>query len=760
MKKFLGNMRLKKIIKHTIAAVVLGAVSLFGTPALAMPEILPLADVKEGMTGTGWTVVDSSGEIVPFGVEIVGVAYGGKGSQASIIARASGAVIDSSGGIVHGMSGSPVYIDGLLVGAAAATLKDMDPTTFIITPIEDMLKIWDLPDNKKPKKLQLVDFKKVNEEREKRLKKEAEEKAKKEAEEAKKAGKTIDNNKSENEVKETETPEAKETLPDDKQEAKNDDNLTKQEKPPVVMPLNKDNEQTGGKEPEYKSVMFAAGFDPVSYEDMAGKLRTLGYKTVPAGGFQTNSDGNTIYNAELQPGSSFGIAVVHGDFLVGGMGTVTAIDGNRILGFGHSMLGKGNVSYFLAETDVLGTVKGLTDGMKLGNVKKVIGRINQDRSVGVGGVLGEFPSVVGVRVKVNDKTADKTKSYAASVAYDETVLPILANGIAYASLNKTVDSQSESTVKVHFDILTNAVPEGKVERDNMFYAPGDIGQTAFAELTEAIGLICSNTDKESDIYDVKVELTSESERKTAVIISAIPDRPKVRPGDTVIFKTTIKPFRKEKVKLDIPFTVPKNRKEGRWTLDMHGGGLVAVPLLMMANSGIINPDAPIPTTEEKIAELLERNSNNQIIIEPGIAQQLMSEREQAEAIREAVEMSKAIENGEAIPEQPISKFDTDYIIENVIHAIIEVDKKAPLPEKNDEQPKTDILEGLQQGKTTNVQEQVKDLMKEKVKEKTAAEEKETAVEGEKETEQQSDSTEKESKTDSPKETDKSEPQKS
>ena len=731
MEKLLGNMRLKKIFKQTVATIVLGATVLFSSPVMAMPEIMPLSEIQEGMSGTGWTVIDSSGEIVPFGVEIIGIAQGGKGTPAAIVAKASGPVIDSSGGIIHGMSGSPVYIDGLLIGAAAATMKDMEPTTFIITPIEEMLKIWDLPDNKKPKQITQVDFKKVNEDREKRLKKEAEEKAKKEAEQAEKDGKA------------TETDPKK----DGPSETKSDGEQTDKEKQPVdtqteqpaketaprkIMPLNNANDQTGGREPEYKGTLFAAGFDPVSYADMEKKLRPLGFKTVAAGGFKTTSGSNTIYDATLQPGSSFAIAVVHGDFLVGGMGTVTAMDGNRLLGFGHSMLGKGNVSYFLAETDVLGTVKGLTDGMKIGNVKKVIGRINQDRSTGVGGILGEFPSVVGVRVNVEDKTVKANNSYAASVAYDEAVLPILANGIAYAALNKTVDSQAESTVKVHFDIMTNAVADGKIERDNMFYVPGDVGQQAFNELTEAIGLVCSNTDKESDIFDIKVELTSESERKTAVIVSAVPDRPKVRPGDTVIFKTTIKPYRSETVKLDIPFTVPKNRKDGRWTLDMHGGGLIAVPLLLMNQAGVINPDAPIPTTEEKINELLERHSNNQIIVEPGIAQQLMSEKEQAEAIKEAIELSKAMEKGEAPPEPPISVFDTDYVIENVIHAVVEVDKKAPLPEKKEDKPKADILDGLKLGKSTNIQDQTKDLMKEQVKENAAEKEKGSAKAEEKE----------------------------
>ena len=764
LKNVLENIRLKKIGKKILTAVLLGTTLLYSSPAKAMPEIMPLTELQEGMTGTGWTVIDSSGEIVPFGVEIIGVIQGGKGTQASIMAKASGPVINASEGIVHGMSGSPIYIDGRLVGAAAAVLKDMDRTMFIITPIEDMLKIWELPDNKKPKKPELVDFKKINEEREKRLKKEAEEKAKKEAAKQEK-------NDAKKEKETVAEPAKGEEVKDEKKPAGQPEN-----KPSFIMPLDKDKGQTGGKEPDYKSLMFVGGFDPVSYSALDKQLRPLGFKTVPMASFQKDAAGNTVYDASIEPGASFGIAVVHGDFLVGGMGTITAVDGNRILGFGHSMLGKGNVSYFMTETDVLGTIKGYADGMKIGNVKKVIGRINQDRSAGVGGIIGEFPAVVGVRVKVEDKTAKSEKNYAASIAYDETVLPVLANGIAYASLNRTTDSQSESTVKVHFEIMTNAFNDGKVERTNMFYAPADVGQVALAELTEAINLICGNTDKESDLYDIKVELTSENERRTASIISAVPDRPKVRPGDTVIFKTTIKPYRQPPVKLDIPFTVPKNRRDGKYTLDMHGGGLVALPLLMMENNGIINPDAPIPTTEEKIAEFLERNSNNQIIVEPGIAVQLMSEKEQKEAIREAVELSKALEEGKMPAEPPITKFDTDYVIDNVIHAIVEVDKKAPLPEKKADTTDLKAKAGFGLPAMTDVKRTAVDKDNVKKEETNPAEVKKTdekepvkpeeskPAEGkktkEKEAEQVQPSKETEPKAEAPKETDKKDSQKS
>ena len=150
-------MKLKKSLAALLAAAF---VSLPGLSASAMDPIMPYGEIWGGESATAYTVVDGSGEIQPFQVDIVGKMDGGKGSSRSIMARASGALIDQTGGVLQGMSGSPVYVDGRLIGALAAGIKDMAPYTFFITPIEDMLPIWSLPDNKNKGKLASFDLKK------------------------------------------------------------------------------------------------------------------------------------------------------------------------------------------------------------------------------------------------------------------------------------------------------------------------------------------------------------------------------------------------------------------------------------------------------------------------------------------------------------------------------------------------------------------------------------------------------------------------
>ena len=99
------------------------------------------------MQGYAETVVQGAQQ-VSFNVEVIGVVNNGKGSSKQILARAYGPIIDETNSVIHGMSGSPVYVDGKLIGAVARAVgQDVLPYKFYITPIEEMLKIWTLPDS-------------------------------------------------------------------------------------------------------------------------------------------------------------------------------------------------------------------------------------------------------------------------------------------------------------------------------------------------------------------------------------------------------------------------------------------------------------------------------------------------------------------------------------------------------------------------------------------------------------------------------------
>ncbi|MDO4177685.1 MAG: SpoIVB peptidase S55 domain-containing protein [Phascolarctobacterium sp.] len=111
--------------------------------AFANVSIMPVRDIQPGMHGVGKTVIQGD-TIEDFYVEVIGVS-GRETTGQSILVRLYGDLVEKTGGVAHGMSGSPVYIDGRLVGAVAFGRNFNDPHYCFLTPIGDMLRMLDEP---------------------------------------------------------------------------------------------------------------------------------------------------------------------------------------------------------------------------------------------------------------------------------------------------------------------------------------------------------------------------------------------------------------------------------------------------------------------------------------------------------------------------------------------------------------------------------------------------------------------------------------
>ncbi len=109
------------------------------TPLIPASATLPVSEVKQGMIGTGYTVFSGT-KVDSFSVTITGVLRSYRPGFDLIMARASSPVVDKTG-IIAGMSGSPVYINGRLVGAVSYTWPFLKEPLAGITPIDQMLNL-------------------------------------------------------------------------------------------------------------------------------------------------------------------------------------------------------------------------------------------------------------------------------------------------------------------------------------------------------------------------------------------------------------------------------------------------------------------------------------------------------------------------------------------------------------------------------------------------------------------------------------------
>ena len=142
----------KSFFHLAIISILLGSQVVFGQSVSSIPaggsspstnnQFMPLTDVREGMKGTARSVFRGT-EPEEFNVEILGVLPGAVGpKQDLIIGRLNGGPAERTG-VFAGMSGSPVYINGKLVGAISYSFPFSKEPICGITPIEQIVSIFE-----------------------------------------------------------------------------------------------------------------------------------------------------------------------------------------------------------------------------------------------------------------------------------------------------------------------------------------------------------------------------------------------------------------------------------------------------------------------------------------------------------------------------------------------------------------------------------------------------------------------------------------
>lgn len=596
--------------------------------AFAAVPLMPLSEVRVGAQGVARTVIAGT-RIEEFGVEVLGIMKNKGAVGDLILVRTYGDVIDRAGGVAQGMSGSPVFIDGRLIGAIGYGWSLTDQRTAMVTPIRDMLEIFEYKPMQPPS-------------------------------------------------------DQSGEKPDDKPAAPPDKN--KNPGSPSAV------DKTAGRSRQFLTTpLMAAGFGPNALAYLQTHLKPLQLSPVTAG--DPPSD---IAYGDLEPGSAVGVQLVRGDVSLGALGTVTYVDDNRILAFGHPFLKRGPTDFLMTNAYIFTTIRGLESSFKLGTTGEVIGTITQDRGAGVAGEMNRFPGIVPLRMNI--RAADSGgRELAVQIVQDEEILPILATASLLNAIDKAVDRAGSGTARITFEVAARGMPGETYKRENMFYSPENIAESALTEFYELIAFLASNPHNPVTIMDIRADVDVGPERRTARILSARPLQPSARPGDTIDIEVKLKPYRAEPITRTVSFTVPKEQTAGTLNLSVRGGGFFSLAALLKkvaADGGEVPKPSrkPPKSFEEMIKDLSSRDRNNDIVVElPGAAEMLedgvdkkpklkLGESEKAAADREPAKPEKPAKPKPAGSLLTSRKADqkkkgfltTDYIIEGDTEVSLEI----------------------------------------------------------------------------------------
>ncbi len=476
------------------------------------PRLFPLEDLRPGMKGVARTVFSGT-ETQDFNVEILGVMPGFPAPrQSTIIAKLSGSNIEKTS-VFAGMSGSPVYIDGRLVGAIAFSFPFSKEPIAGITPIKQMIDIFEkgsINENQKVKEPRPISFAQIA------------------------------------------SNEWKPDLP--KQVVTATQlivpvsagspliSLMGQQMTPIATPV-----VFSGITQETLSMfapqLIANGLLPVSAAGGSAPITSLGQAT----------------ETTLTPGKSLSVQLVRGDYSIAASGTVTFRDGDRIYGFGHPFLSLGAADMPMTETSVVTVVPNVNNSFKLSVPGQMMGAISQDRAAGVFGKLGQAPKMIPVKINLHT-SRDRTESYSYEVANDSFLTPLLLNVTVFNTITSSERVLGESTISIKGDIKVKG--QESIQLDRRFSASNSAMQAAGSVAGPIASLLGSGFD-DVQIDGVTLSISSTDNKYTATLERIAVDRNEVRRGEKIEIHAYVRTEAGKQFVQRIPVQIPEDATPGQ-----------------------------------------------------------------------------------------------------------------------------------------------------------------------------------------------------
>ncbi len=498
----------------TFGAAAAAASILAALPAVRLSgagAMMPVDEIRPGMVGVGRTVFDGT-HVEEFKANIIGVLENVIGPNRNLIlAKLEGGPLANTG-VIAGMSGSPVYVDGKLIGAVSYALGSFSKEPIAgITPIGEMTDSASFTDMRAVSARVRLQY-----------------------------------------------PITKDGLISAFRRALNW-NRPFADRPDDVRATSLN--PVGGLGPGQLGTLLRpiatplvmSGFEPEVADLLGAAFSDQGF--IPTGGSTAAfKGGEQPFEGPLKPGDAIGVMLVGGDLTLGGTGTVTHIDGDRVYAFGHPMYNLGPTQFPMTRAYVYTVLPSLFSSMKLSSTGEVIGTFLQDRATTIAGRLGPGPRMIPVTMTLESNHAP-TRTFRYQVVNDPLFGPLMT----YASMLNTLMSYERSMEAATFGIRGTArVHNHEAINFNNIFSGDQSSVAAAAYVIAPVLSLMTNDHEKVDIDGLDITVSTTEEPKTAVLERVWLDDPRPRAGRTVPLKLLLRTYRGEDQLRTVPIEIPAN----------------------------------------------------------------------------------------------------------------------------------------------------------------------------------------------------------
>jgi hypothetical protein len=492
------------------AALVLAA--FLGISLPAATPLMSVDEIRPGMEGIGRGVFTGT-ELQEIKVHILGVLRNVQGPRRDLIlARLEGAGLADSG-VAQGMSGSPVYVDGRLIGAVSYSIGSFAKEPIAgITPIGEMMEATAVPRRTAPAQARL--------------------------------NLPI-------------TPEALTSA------------LTAayarlapfSERPADVQSIGLPaaaGAQIGAMLRPIATPLVMSGFDPATVDLIAGPFRQAGFVPLVSGMSAPADAAARAAAAPLREGDAIGVSLIGGDMEMGATGTITHIDGARLYAFGHPFYNLGPAEFPMTRAYVYTVLPSLMTSFKISSIGETIGTMQQDRATAIAGTLGKGPRLIPMKVTL-ERTGEGLDSTKRTLNFqlvnDQLFTPLLA----YVAMSNSLGAYERQYGAATFSVRSRARIEGHgdLTLDDVFTGDNSMLGAATA-IAGPLTMLLANDVEPITLDGLDITVSTSETPRSATIERVWLDEVRLRPGRTVPVKVLTRSYRGEEKISTVPIEIPAN----------------------------------------------------------------------------------------------------------------------------------------------------------------------------------------------------------
>lgn len=453
---------------------------------------MPLDQVKAGMKGKVKTVFEEN-KIEESDAEILGVMYNFQPKKNIILAKLKGKVVDEAG-VVQGMSGSPVYIDGKLIGAVAYSFPYSKEAIAGITPIGEMLALS-------------------------------------ESEQAPKSSYSLPIP-----IKNCLTLEELFEIHKNVFSSKTAFLADGQTFVPLRIPL------------------VFSGISSKIFEKAKPFFSELGFMPVMSGTSAQSRENLIPPDLALREGDPIGIQLVGGDLDLSAVGTVTYVDGNKVLAFGHPLYNLGAVDYAMTKIKVITVVPSLESSFKLTTSDILVGKFSQDRTSGALGEIGKMPKLIPLNIKRTGPNQE-TKEFKLKIVNDKILSPFLVNLSVASLLLSEERAYGDLTLELEGDVyLDNGM---SVHLEDFYSGNLDNSTTNLSGLVAAVVYLLTNNEfKDLGIHRIDLNIRPTEQARFCYLERVWLDKYEASPGEKIAIKIYLRSLKEESFLQEVEVSAP------------------------------------------------------------------------------------------------------------------------------------------------------------------------------------------------------------